>query len=165
MIEIGARRCFPTMLAAGDPVPEFRGTTASGTPISTETLTGHPTVLYFYPKAGSYGCTRESVEFARYFEEFHARGVEIVGVSIDSTEEQKRFAESCSLPFPLLADPGGDVARKFGVLGAFGFARRVTFLILPNGRIGDVVVSPLPGPHIRRAREFFSPTASPAPSV
>ena len=127
-------------------------------------LRGRPLVLFFYPKAGSLGCTRESVEFARHFDEFRARGVEVVGVSVHSPSAQRKFAESCSLPFPLVADEDREIARKFGVLGAFGFARRVTFLIQPDGRISDVVASPLPGPHVRRAREF-SATTVPAPST
>jgi thioredoxin-dependent peroxiredoxin len=152
------------MLTVGDSIPDFEGTTGSGSRLSAVSLRGRAVVLYFYPKAGSLGCTRESVEFARHFDEFRARGVEVVGVSVDSPSAQHTFAESCSLPFPLVADEDREIARKFGVLGAFGFARRVTFLIQPDGRIADVVTSPLPGPHVRRAREF-SAAKVPSPYV
>ncbi|HEV2231447.1 MAG TPA: peroxiredoxin, partial [Thermoplasmata archaeon] len=85
------------MLVKGDPAPDFVGMTARGTPLRLSSLKGRRVVLYFYPKASSPGCTRESREFADRYSRFQERGVEIVGVSVDDPSAQQRFAERCSL--------------------------------------------------------------------
>lgn len=141
------------VLARGEKAPEFSATAQSGSPFSSRELEGAPAIVYFYPKANSAGCTRESQEFAHHFDAFARRGVRIVGVSVDDVAEQRRMTEKCSLPFPLLADTSKEVARKFGVLGAFGHAKRVTFLLDAQGRVLEVVDSFLPGPHVQRARD------------
>jgi len=132
---------------AGDPVPAFAGATDSGLTITNSDLLGRPTVLFFYPKAGSPGCSLESREFARHHAEFEAAGVRVVGVSVDPAESQRRFREECELPFDLIADVGREISSRFGVLGALGMARRTTFLLGPDGRILDVIHSWRPGRH------------------
>ncbi|MFY9716919.1 MAG: peroxiredoxin [Thermoplasmata archaeon] len=141
------------MLAAGDAAPEFSGVTARGETLTLGSLRGRPAVLYFYPKAGTSGCTMEANDFARHYPEFERAGVAIVGVSVDSVEAQRRFSENCKLPFPLVADADRSIARKFGALGLLGMAKRVTFWIGPDGRIEEVVSGLTPGPHVRRALE------------
>lgn len=155
------------MRSVGDLAPEFEGTTGAGGRLALRDLKGHPVVLYFYPKASSLGCTRESIGFAHYYPAFKERGVEIVGISVDEVPDQQRFSEHCSLPFPLIADAEKEIARTYGVLGVLGVARRVTFLLDAQGRILEVVDSILPKPHVQRARErFLSPSAGPgAPAV
>ncbi len=87
-----------------------------------------------------------------------ARGATIVGISTDPVEAQERFVARCDLPFPLLSDVGGEVARRYGVLGWFGLSRRVTFVIDPAGLVREVIATPLPGPHARRIQAAaFSP--------
>jgi thioredoxin-dependent peroxiredoxin len=115
-------------------------------------LKGGPAIVYFFPKAGTYGCTRESLDFAQLHEQFRERGVSIVGISVDTVEAQRDFGAQCRLPFPLLADPGKEIARAYGVLGAFGYARRVTYLLDREGRVTEVVISPFPGTHVERAK-------------
>ena len=149
-------------LAPGDPAPEFEAATGDGGRLRLTSLRGAPLVLYFYPKASSYGCTRESLGFAHIYPELQRRGVRLVGVSVDDVEQQRAFAEECRLPFPLVADNGKEIARKFGVLGAFGIARRVTFLLNADGRIQEIVDSALPGTHVRRVRTAFLEGAAPA---
>ena len=144
------------MLTAGERAPPFEGTTGEGKPFHLAELSGHPVVLYFFPKAGTYGCTRESMEFAHHYEQFRAKGAAVVGVSVDTVESQHEFGSECHLPFPLVADPEKRVAKLYGVLGAFGYARRVTFLIAADGRIAEVVASSLPTAHVRRSLEFLS---------
>jgi peroxiredoxin len=61
-------------------------------------------------------------------------GAQVLGISMDDLETQKRFAESLELPFPLLADPDGAVARAYGV-AAEGYAKRVSFVIGKSGRV------------------------------
>ncbi|HTP53844.1 MAG TPA: peroxiredoxin [Thermoplasmata archaeon] len=141
------------MLAVGDLAPEFVGTTHRGETLSLTTLRGRPAVLYFYPRAGTTGCTMEANEFARHYAEFERAGVALVGVSVDSLEAQQRFAEKCQLPFPLVADADRTIARKFGALGLLGLAKRVTFWIGADGRIEEVISGMMPAPHVRGALE------------
>ena len=139
------------MLRIGDPAPDFTGTTGAGATLRLGDLRGRPVVLYFYPRAGTPGCRAEANDFARNYPEFVRAGVAVVGVSVDPPETQRRFAEECGLPFPLVADADRSIARAYGVLGLFGIARRVTFWIGPDGRIEDVISGMLPGPHVRGA--------------
>ncbi|MCI4340687.1 MAG: peroxiredoxin [Thermoplasmata archaeon] len=141
------------MLARGDLAPDFEAPTADGGLLKLSAFRGGPVVLYFFPKAGTAGCTRESIGFAGLFPALAPRGVRVIGVSVDDANHQHRFAEDCSLPFPLVADPGKEIARRYGVLGAFGLARRVTFLLDGEGRVDEVVDSVLPGPHVQRVRD------------
>jgi peroxiredoxin Q/BCP len=69
--------------------------------------------------------------------EFDAADAQVLGVSMDDLDTQKRFAESLELPFPLLADPQGEAARAYGV-AAENYARRVTFVIGPDGIVKAV---------------------------
>jgi thioredoxin-dependent peroxiredoxin len=140
-------------LRVGDALPEFAGTTDSGGSVSRSDLLGRPAVVFFYPKAGSPGCSIESREFARRHGDFAAAGATIVGVSVDPAEAQQRFRESCGLPFRLLADADGTISRRFGVLGALRLARRTTFVIAPDGSIVDVIRTWRPGRHAELALE------------
>jgi len=144
------------MVEVGAAAPDFEGTGSDGVPISLRQLRGRPLVLYFYPKASSLGCAREAQEFARNYPEFERRGVALVGVSVDSVEAQRRFAEECRLPFPLVADRSGSIARAYGVLGLLGMAKRVTFFVGSDGRVEEIVSGIRPQPHVRRAVERLS---------
>jgi thioredoxin-dependent peroxiredoxin len=102
---------------------------------------GRWVVLYFYPKDRSPSCTTEACNFRDDLPTLRALGVQILGVSVDNTESHARFAEKCRLPFPLLADHGGAVARTYGSLWSFGpikFAKRHTFVIDPEGKIARI---------------------------
>ncbi len=70
--------------------------------------------------------------------EFKAADAQVLGISMDDLDTQKRFAESLKLPFPLLADPEGTVARAYGVAGP-GYANRVTFVIGKDGKVTKVL--------------------------
>ncbi|MCI4360630.1 MAG: peroxiredoxin [Thermoplasmata archaeon] len=141
------------MLAPGDLAPDFEAPTSEGKALKLSSLKGAPVVLYFFPRAGTAGCTRESLAFASIFPSLAPRGVRVVGVSVDDLDQQNRFSHDCSLPFPLVADPGKEIARRYGVLGAFGLARRVTFLLDANLRVTHVVDSFLPSPHVKEVRQ------------
>lgn len=145
-------------LRPGDRIPDFRGTSAEGTPVSREDLVGRPVVLYFYPRAGSPGCSIEAREFARNYPRLQSAGVRLVGVSVDPPDAQAKFRERCDVPFPLIADTEGEIGRRFGVLGRFGMARRVTFLVDADGRIVEIVRSWRPRLHVSRALARFAPS-------
>jgi thioredoxin-dependent peroxiredoxin len=139
------------MLAVGTEAPDFSGTTADGSRLTLSSLRGHPVVLYFYPKANTYGCTLEARGFTQHYPEFQAAGVSIVGVSVDTVESQKSFVDKCDIPFPLVADHDKAIAKQYGVLGLLGTAKRVTFLLDASGRVADVVEGMAPGPHVQRS--------------
>jgi len=143
------------MVAVGQEAPDFTGRTADGSSLSLSSFRGHPVVLYFYPKANSGGCTMEARRFAQHFGDFQRAGVAVVGVSVDSVEAQKRFADKNSLPFPLVADRDRSIAKLYDVLGFLGMAKRVTFLIDERGRVAEVVEGMLPGPHFQRALDWL----------
>jgi thioredoxin-dependent peroxiredoxin len=141
------------VLARGDLAPDLEAPSSAGAPLRLSSLKGAPVVLYFYPKASTAGCTRESLGFADLYPSLAKSGAHVVGVSVDDLEHQNKFSEECSLPFPLVADPGKEIARRYGVLGAFGLARRVTFVLDKDLRVSEVVESFLPGPHLQKVRE------------
>jgi peroxiredoxin Q/BCP len=152
---------------SGDLLPDFAGTTASGATISRSDLRGRPAVLFFYPRAGSPGCSLESREFARLHARFEAAGIRVVGISVDSQEAQQRFRDDCHLPFDLLADQGREISRRFGVLGALGMARRTTFLVDSDGKVLEVIRTWRPGRHAENALERLTaerPPEAAAPS-
>jgi peroxiredoxin Q/BCP len=163
------------MIQPGDAAPDFEGISTQGSGFRLSSLRGGPVVLYFYPRAGSLGCTYESIGFAKEHLALRKRGVSVVGVSVDSLDDQRKFLENCSLPFPLVADSDQSIARRFGVLGAFGLARRITFLLDDTGRVQQVVDSMRPGVHVTAVKRAFlahtapgasagSPAETPAPA-
>ncbi|OGG12739.1 thiol peroxidase [Candidatus Gottesmanbacteria bacterium RIFCSPHIGHO2_01_FULL_46_14] len=87
-------------------------------------------IVYFYPKDDTPGCTKEACSFRDNIEEFRKRGVSIVGISKDTVESHKKFAQKFNLTFPILADPECKTIEAFGAWG-----RRNTYLINPGGEI------------------------------
>ncbi len=140
-------------IAVGETAPTFEGTTGAGARLDLASYRGRPLVLFFYPKAHTTGCRLETRGFAEQYPELQRAGIEVVGVSVDSVEDQKSFAAECGAAFPLVADRDRSIARAYGVLGLLGLARRVTFFIGPDGRVEDVVEGLRPGPHVARAVE------------
>lgn len=102
-----------------------------------------PTLVYFYPKAGTPGCTAQACNLRDSFEELSESGLQVVGVSRDSVEAQARFQERNRLPFTLLADKQGRVVEAFGVPSVLGFASRQSFLVV-DGKVvwRDLSASP-----------------------
>ena len=143
------------MLAVGEDAPDFEGPTADGGRLKLSELRGQPVVVYFFPKAGTLGCTRESLELADRFPALRAAGVHVVGVSVDRAEDLRAFSQRCALPFPLVSDTDKSMARRFGVLSPFGFAKRVTFVLGPEGRVLQVIDALLPGAHASLAAARF----------
>ena len=122
----------------GAPAPEFALPDADGAERRLAEWRGKWVVLYFYPKDDTPGCTMEAGKFRDSLPAFQSMNAQVVGVSLDDGASHRAFAEKHKLPFPLLVDAGGGVARRYGALSDFGvlrFARRYTFLIDPDGRI------------------------------
>lgn len=126
------------MVEKGVPAPDFTLPSDGDGAVTLSALRGRKVVLYFYPKDDTPGCTTQACEFRDNIFAFHRAGAEIVGISLDDVASHTAFAEKHGLPFTLLADEGGVVAREYGVLRNFGvvtLASRQTFLIAPDGRI------------------------------
>jgi peroxiredoxin Q/BCP len=121
----------------GDPVPDFELPAQDGTPVRlSEVLTRGPVALFFYPKAMTPGCTKESCHFRDLEAEFAALGAIRLGISADPVDRQRQFSEKHGLDFPLLSDADRAVARQFGVKrpGPL-FNRRATFVIGTDSRL------------------------------
>lgn len=117
--------------AVGAAAPLFQATTTTGAAFSLDSRKGQWTVLYFYPKDGTPGCTKQACAFRDAIEVIHKQGAEVYGISQDSVDSHKQFTEKQKLNFPLLADPGGKVARLYGAEGLLGFSKRWTFIVDP----------------------------------
>jgi peroxiredoxin Q/BCP len=102
-----------------------------------------PVVLFFYPAAMSAACTKESCHFRDLKGEFEALGAQRVGISMDSTERQAKFAKKNGFDYPLLTDLDGDVARRYDVKRALNLmkVKRVTFVINQDRTIKEVITS------------------------
>jgi thioredoxin-dependent peroxiredoxin len=126
----------------GDVVPDFTLPDQSGTPRSLSGFLEHgPVVLFFYPAAMTYGCTKESCHFRDLAGEFAAIGAQPVGISADGVDKQKQFDEKESLGFPLLSDSDRTVATQLGARRSLGFLpnKRVTYVIDTDRTILDVI--------------------------
>jgi thioredoxin-dependent peroxiredoxin len=133
-------------LSKGDLVDDFELPDETGAPRKlSDLLAGGPVVLFFYPAAMTRGCTMESCHFRDLAREFTEVGAVRVGISRDSVDKQRQFADKHSFDYPLLSDPDGRVARQFGVRRALPLGplstRRMTFVIGPDRRILEVIHS------------------------
>jgi thioredoxin-dependent peroxiredoxin len=114
---------------------------------------GRNVVIYFYPKDDTPGCTVEGKEFRDSFEQFEALDCVIVGVSTDSAERHRAFADKHALPFVLLADEDGKLAAAFGVLNG-KYAARSTFLLDSDLRVRRAFDDVVPGGRVAQGWNF-----------
>ncbi len=133
------------MLRIGDIAPDFELKDQFGSTTSLDQMTANgDLILYFYPADFSPVCTAEACAFRDSYEGVSNVGAQVVGVSPQSVASHRRFSNSFSVPFPLLADERKKVIRAYGVDGPLGFGvRRVTFLIDSAKVIRNRVVSDL----------------------
>lgn len=133
-------------MKAGDRVDEFILPDQTGTPRKfSEFLADGPVVLFFYPAAGTPGCTREACHFRDLAKEFADVGASRVGISTDPVVKQAKFAQDQGFDYPLLSDADGTVASTFGVkrglLGKLMPVKRTTFVIDTDRTVLDVIGS------------------------
>ena len=105
------------MLKPGDRMPEFEVLDQDGNKVSSKDLTGKRTVVYFYPKDNTSGCTAEACNLRDNYEALVAQGYNVVGVSKDSAASHRKFADKYELPFTLLSDPSTQMLQAFGAWG------------------------------------------------
>jgi peroxiredoxin Q/BCP len=145
-------------LQIGDNCPSFKLANQFGEFIDSSNLIGTKNlVIYFYPKDDTPGCTKEACSFRDSYEEFKDLGCEVLGISSDSVEDHKKFAEKYRLSFNLLADTSKELRKAIGVPGnLFGLIPgRVTYIIDLKGKIRGVYNSQTnPLGHIEQALEL-----------
>lgn len=143
------------MLAVGDPLPEgIELPDAHGETIALDQVRdGRNLVLYFYPRDDTPGCTAQACSFRDQFEDFAEAGAVVVGVSSDTPEKHREFAQRHRIPFTLLADSRGRLAKKLGVPKRMGIIPgRVTFIIDRDGVVRHVFNSQVQATrHVREA--------------
>lgn len=123
------------ILAVGAPAPPIVATAHDGTSLDLAALRGKPVVLYFYPKDETPGCTKEACAFRDAWDELAKTGVVLIGISSDTLDSHRKFAEHHKLPFHLVSDESGAIAKAYGVPSTAGFLARQTFVIDKEGRI------------------------------
>ena len=130
-------RADEPLLPVGANAPEVEGKTAKGALLKLSAQKGRYAIVFFYPKDDTPGCTKEACGFRDAYDRFDKAGIAIFGVSRDSEASHRAFQEKYGLPFALVADPSGAVQRAYRVPGE-NVARRVSFLVAPNGKIARV---------------------------
>ncbi len=139
------------MLSLGSKIPDVTippttGLCEAPTPLSDLAAQG-PIVMYSYPADGTPMCTRQACmvrdTVAQHAGELEAAGLRVVGVSPQGTTSHEKFSARHNLPFPIIADEDKTVLRALEALGPLGIPRRVTYLLLTNGTIGDAITADL----------------------
>ncbi len=105
------------MLKLGDKMPSFEVVDQDGNKITSSELKGKKTIIYFYPKDNTPGCTAEACNLRDNYEALVAQGYNVIGVSKDSAASHRKFADKFSLPFTLLSDPSTQMLQDFGAWG------------------------------------------------
>jgi len=123
------------LLEPGSVAPDFEAANQDGVPVRLRDFRGRNVVLYFYPQDDTLGCTREACAFRDDMEAFHRAGAVVLGVSGQDEASHRAFRAKHGLSFDLLADPDRRIMTAYGAVAFSGLAKRVTYLIGPDGRI------------------------------
>jgi peroxiredoxin Q/BCP len=145
-------------LSVGDAAPNITARDQNGHDVNlADVYAKGPTLVYFYPKAGTPGCTAQACSLRDAFPDFSSDNIQVIGVSADTVEAQKKFAEEYKLPFVLLADTDLAVAKAFGVpaIPVLGVPRRQSFIVR-DGKIAWIVESAKTGDHAAEVREAMA---------
>jgi thioredoxin-dependent peroxiredoxin len=132
-------------LTVGQKAPPFALSRDDGDKVSLNDFKGKKLVIYFYPRADTPGCTKESIDFSRLRADFQKAGTEVLGVSADPVKAQEAFKRKHDLTIGLLSDEKHDMLAAYGVWGkksmygkTFMGIARTTFLVGPDGRIAHI---------------------------
>ncbi|AVH73449.1 peroxiredoxin [Nostoc sp. 'Lobaria pulmonaria (5183) cyanobiont'] len=124
-------------LAVGTDAPAFTTKDTNGNTVSLSDFAGKTVVLYFYPKDDTPGCTKQACSFRDAQSQYQGKDIAILGVSADDEVSHQAFTQKYNLNFPLLADSDKSLIKAFDVDGG-GYAKRVTYVIDPSGKITHV---------------------------
>ena len=127
-------------------MPDFEVVDQDGKEVSSKDLIGKKTIIYFYPKDNTSGCTAEACSLRDNYQALMARGYNVVGVSKDSAASHRKFADKYDLPFTLLADTSTQMLQDFGAWGekkmygktVMGTIRK-TFIFDEEGILAEVI--------------------------
>ncbi len=150
-------------LIVGDRAPNFSLPSQTGDVVRLSDYIGKKNVvLYFYPKDYTIGCTKEARTFKGSYDELRKFDAEVIGVSSDSIDSHKGFAESCGLPYPILSDEERKVRALYSVPWTLGIiSGRVTYVIDKQGIVRGVFSSQLqPERHVREALDVLKSIAN-----
>jgi thioredoxin-dependent peroxiredoxin len=125
-------------LRIGAIAPPFEARDQSQHTVNLQAFRGRWVVLFFYPKDRTMNCTLEACNFRNRQADFERENAVVFGVSRDDVESHEDFARRRRLQFPLLADPKGQIIRDYRAVGWFGRARRMTYVIDPDGHIARI---------------------------
>lgn len=129
-----------TKLSEGSPAPDFTLQDAFNKEYILSSFFGKsPVVIFFYPKAGTSGCTKQACAIRDDKDKFEKNNIKVFGISTDTKEEIKKFIDDYELNFPLLSDADKIVSKEYGVLREKGSAKRVSFVIDMEGRIAEIL--------------------------
>jgi len=157
-------------LRVGQKAPDFEITTSSGKRIKLSDFVGKKNVvLYFYPADFTPVCTRETCGFRDSYAELASNDTEVIGVSVDTDESHRRFAEKYEVPFELVSDQKQDLAQSYEATGPLWKllrrTARVTYVIDKKGHIAGVFDSPLrASQHVEGVREVVRKLAAERPA-
>jgi thioredoxin-dependent peroxiredoxin len=142
------------MISIGSVAPDFTLQDQNGTYVSLHDYHETYTLVYFYPKDDTPGCTKEACAIAEVYSEFESLNVTVLGISKDSPKSHKKFAEKYNLPFRLLSDSEGEVIDAYGawqnksMFGrSFMGVARISYLINPEGVVVKVYPNVDPATH------------------
>jgi thioredoxin-dependent peroxiredoxin len=144
-------------LSPGDPAPAFSLPDADGKQVSLEDHRGRKVVVYFYPHAGTPGCTTEACDFRDNLAALDGAGYAVLGISPDDPEALAAFRDEQGLTFPLLSDPEHETADAYGAYGekqSYGKTKigviRSTFVVDEDGRIAEAFYNVQATGHVAR---------------
>jgi len=152
-----------TRLTAGDTASDFTLPDAAGKPVSLADYRGRRVVVYFYPAAGTPGCTKEACDFRDSLTELNGAGLDVLGISPDKPAKLAKFRDKEGLTFPLLSDADKDVLNTWGAFGEkqmYGKTVtgviRSTFVIDPEGKIEVAQYNVRATGHVAKLRKDLS---------
>ena len=137
-------------LKVGSKAPNFNLSDQNSIQHQLSDYEGSWVILYFYPKDDTPGCTTQACDFRDAVKRIIASKSNVFGVSLDSVESHKRFADKNNLPFSLLSDESGEVSEAYDSLNnfmSFKSAKRNTFIIDPDGKVAKIYLSVKPSTH------------------
>ena len=152
-----------TRLTPGDTAPDFTLPDADGKPVSLADYRGRRVVVYFYPAAGTPGCTKQACDFRDSLTELNGAGLDVLGISPDKPAKLAKFREKEGLTFPLLSDADKDVLSAWGTFGEkqmYGKTVtgviRSTFVVDPEGKIEVAQYNVRATGHVAKLRKDLS---------
>jgi len=146
------------MPKAGDAAPLFTGQDQDGKTVKLADVIGKKIVLlYFYPKDFTGGCTKEACGFRDRMGDLQTNNVEVIGVSFDSVDSHKKFADAYKLNFTLVANPDGKIVAAYDAkMPVVSMAKRVSFLIGLDGKIVHVTDAGNPDIHFNEMKDAIA---------